>query len=602
MRRACGKQIGVVALSQFSSGAHAEVYAALRRLEKQGADAFVFDLRGNGGGLVDEAQLIASAFLPDGRIVTTRGRNVPEKTLDATGNPVIDKDADVAVLVDRGTASASEIVAGALQDRDRATIVGTRTFGKGVFQEVIELSNGGALDITAGQYFTPKGRNLGGQGVSAGTGLQAGRPRRKDDPEDAPRTRRCARRCGPPAAARPSRPGEPPGAPRRAVAGARRPGVPAATAAVPRRARPGRRARSERAVRDPARGARAVPRRRARSSSAAAASPSAARRARRGPGAWRSCGPAAAAASTSLRVLGEPHVARDVIEALMLERGLRRGVPARASTARRARRVEHPRGGRGAARPARPADVHDRPGDRADFDDAISAEDLGGGRTRVWVHIADVSALRAPRRRRRPRGLPARDERLRARARSSRCCRRRCRTRRARSSRAPTGSPSRPSSRSTARETVKATFHRSLIRSDARLDYDRSTASSPGEEQRAGAVGRAAGRGARGGRGALDEARRAAGHALAIESVEPEFAFDRGGHVTDATTTRADRVPPADRAPDDRRQRGGRAAAGRPRRARRSTASTSAPTRWRSTGCWSSSPRSTCRRRPRPSG
>ena len=76
------------------------------------------------------------------------------------------------MLVDRGTASASEIVAGALQDRDRATVVGTRTFGKGVFQQVIELSNGGALDITAGQYFTPKGRNLGGQGVSTGTGIK----------------------------------------------------------------------------------------------------------------------------------------------------------------------------------------------------------------------------------------------------------------------------------------------------------------------------------------------------------------------------------------------------------------------------------------------
>lgn len=181
LREACGKKIGVVALSQFSSGAHGEVYAALRRLDKQGAEAFVFDLRGNGGGLVNEAQLIASAFLPDGKIVTTRGRNVPEKTLDATGDPVIGKDAEVAVLVDRGTASASEIVAGALQDRDRATLVGTRTFGKGVFQEVIELSNGGALDITAGQYFTPKGRNLGGQGVAAGAGLKPD-VRAKDDP------------------------------------------------------------------------------------------------------------------------------------------------------------------------------------------------------------------------------------------------------------------------------------------------------------------------------------------------------------------------------------------------------------------------------------
>jgi carboxyl-terminal processing protease len=168
----CGEKVGVVALSQFSSGAHAEVYAAIKRLEKRGAQAWVFDLRGNGGGLVDEAQLVASAFLPDGPVVTTRGRNVPERTLNATGRPVVPEDDPVIVLVNRGSASASEIVAGALQDRGRAKLLGEQTFGKGVFQQVIELSNGGALDITSGQYFTPKGRNLGGRGVKRGTGLK----------------------------------------------------------------------------------------------------------------------------------------------------------------------------------------------------------------------------------------------------------------------------------------------------------------------------------------------------------------------------------------------------------------------------------------------
>ena len=167
----CDRKIGVVALSQFSSGAHAEVYAAIRRLERRGATAWVFDLRGNGGGLVDEAQLVASAFLADGPVVTTRGRNVPERTLNATGQPVVPKDDPVLVLVNGGSASASEIVAGALQDRGRAKLLGERTFGKGVFQQVIELSNGGALDITSGQYFTPRGRNLGGRGVKRGAGL-----------------------------------------------------------------------------------------------------------------------------------------------------------------------------------------------------------------------------------------------------------------------------------------------------------------------------------------------------------------------------------------------------------------------------------------------
>ena len=176
-----GCKVGVVRLSQFSSGAHAEVYAALRKLQKRGAKAYVLDLRHDGGGLVSEAQLIASAFLSDGPIVTTRGRAVKEQTLRATGDAIVPK-APLAVLVDRGTASASEIVTGALQDRGRAKVVGTETFGKGVFQEVLELSNGGALDITAGQYFTPKGRNLGGKGVQTGKGIEPD-VKAKDDPK-----------------------------------------------------------------------------------------------------------------------------------------------------------------------------------------------------------------------------------------------------------------------------------------------------------------------------------------------------------------------------------------------------------------------------------
>jgi carboxyl-terminal processing protease len=183
LRNADGCKIGVVRLSQFSSGAHGEVAAALKRLKERGADAFVLDLRGNGGGLVTEAQLIASQFLTDGPIVTTRGRAVKDQTLRATGDPIVPK-APLDVLVDRGTASASEIVTGALQDRGRAKVVGQRTFGKGVFQEVLELSNGGALDITAGQYFTPKGRNLGGKGVKTGKGIAPDIPA-KDDPATA---------------------------------------------------------------------------------------------------------------------------------------------------------------------------------------------------------------------------------------------------------------------------------------------------------------------------------------------------------------------------------------------------------------------------------
>ena len=168
--RAAGQKVAYVRLSTFSDGAHGEVRAAIDKLRAAGARAIVLDLRHNGGGLVEEARLVASIFLPDGPIVTTRGRTQPTVTLTADGG-AIPASIPVAVLVDRETASASEIVAGALQDRHRATIVGTRTFGKGVFQEVRPLSNGGALDITVGQYYLPSGRNLGGGGIKEGAGI-----------------------------------------------------------------------------------------------------------------------------------------------------------------------------------------------------------------------------------------------------------------------------------------------------------------------------------------------------------------------------------------------------------------------------------------------
>jgi len=165
-----GLKLGVTRLAAFDPGAHGELRPAIDRLLSQGARGLVLDLRGNPGGLVDEARLVASIFLPAGPIVTTRGRTQPSITLTATGG-AISPSIPVVVLVDRNTASAAEIVAAALQDRHRATIVGTHTFGKGVFQEVKPLSNGGALDITVGEYFTPNGRNLGGGGIKLGAGI-----------------------------------------------------------------------------------------------------------------------------------------------------------------------------------------------------------------------------------------------------------------------------------------------------------------------------------------------------------------------------------------------------------------------------------------------
>jgi len=163
LERVDGEPIGVVSLATFSSGAHAQLYEDMRELLERGAEGFVLDLRDNGGGLVSEAQLVASAFIAEGPIVTTRGRSVPTQTLAATGDPIA-ADLPVVVLVNGNSASASEIVTGALQDRRDATVVGEETFGKGVFQRVIELPNGGALDLTAGVYLTPDGRRIGGEG------------------------------------------------------------------------------------------------------------------------------------------------------------------------------------------------------------------------------------------------------------------------------------------------------------------------------------------------------------------------------------------------------------------------------------------------------
>lgn len=170
MRTVHGVKLGWVYLATFSEGSATEVRSAVDKLLKQGARGLVFDLRADGGGLVSEARLIASIFIPSGVIVTTRGRSQPTTVLTAAGG-AIPSSVPMVVLVDRDTASASEIVTAALQDHGRATVVGTHTYGKGVFQELEPLSGGGAIKITVGEYFTPNGRNLGGGGVKEGAGI-----------------------------------------------------------------------------------------------------------------------------------------------------------------------------------------------------------------------------------------------------------------------------------------------------------------------------------------------------------------------------------------------------------------------------------------------
>jgi carboxyl-terminal processing protease len=170
-----GARIGVVSLATFSEGAHGLLRREVDDLLEQGAEGIVLDLRGNGGGLLNEGVLVASIFVEDGLIVSTDGRSRPEREFEAEGDAIAG-DVPVVVLVDRGTASAAEIVTGAIKERGRGEVVGTRTFGKGVFQEIQPLSNGGLLDLTVGEYFLPNGENIGDRGVRPD--VRAG-----DDPE-----------------------------------------------------------------------------------------------------------------------------------------------------------------------------------------------------------------------------------------------------------------------------------------------------------------------------------------------------------------------------------------------------------------------------------
>ena len=158
-----GKKVGYVRLAGFFPGAHAELRKEVERLYQQGAQGLVLDLRGNGGGLLTEAVLVSSIFVPNGVIVSTHGRTQDTRTFDATGDSLPKH--PMVVLINGDTASASEIVTAALEQSGTAKVVGTTSFGKGTFQEVIPLNNGGALDLTVGQYLTRNGTSINDVGI-----------------------------------------------------------------------------------------------------------------------------------------------------------------------------------------------------------------------------------------------------------------------------------------------------------------------------------------------------------------------------------------------------------------------------------------------------
>jgi carboxyl-terminal processing protease len=166
-----GGNIGYIRISSFNEQTTDELKKAINDISKQipsqNLAGYVLDLRNNPGGLLDQAVSVSSAFMTRGEVVSTRGRR-PEETqrFAARGGDLI-KGKAVVVLINGGSASASEIVAGALHDHKRATLIGTRSFGKGSVQTIIPLGPGnGALALTTARYFTPSGRSIQAQGIS----------------------------------------------------------------------------------------------------------------------------------------------------------------------------------------------------------------------------------------------------------------------------------------------------------------------------------------------------------------------------------------------------------------------------------------------------
>jgi len=153
------KTTGYIVLSQFNSKASSETKDALLKLKTEGATKIILDLRGNPGGLLHEAVNICNLFVPqDEIIVTTKSKNEKHNNTYKTQKQPVDLDIPLAVLVDGKSASASEIVAGALQDLDRAVVIGTRSFGKGLVQRPLDLSYGTQVKVTISRYYTPSGR------------------------------------------------------------------------------------------------------------------------------------------------------------------------------------------------------------------------------------------------------------------------------------------------------------------------------------------------------------------------------------------------------------------------------------------------------------
>jgi carboxyl-terminal processing protease len=167
-----GLKVGYIRLKQFNANATKDMRAALKEIESKGVDGYVLDLRSNPGGLLMASIEIARQWLNEGTIVSTKTRDGITDVKKANGRALTTK--PLVILVNEGSASASEILSGALQDNNRAVLVGQKTFGKGLVQSVRGLSDGSGMTVTIAKYLTPRGRDIHKHGIAPDVAVKMG--------------------------------------------------------------------------------------------------------------------------------------------------------------------------------------------------------------------------------------------------------------------------------------------------------------------------------------------------------------------------------------------------------------------------------------------
>ena len=178
------EDIGYISLAQFIEDVGTDVEKAVANLKEQGARGIILDLRNNPGGLLNEAVNVASVFLDEGVVVSVRQKDETERVLEVNENISSDTQIPLIVLTNQGSASASEIVAGAVQDYDRGKLIGTTTFGKGVVQSVVPLKDGSAVSLTTARYYTPDGNYIHEKGIEPGTKVELDLEAAQEDGSD----------------------------------------------------------------------------------------------------------------------------------------------------------------------------------------------------------------------------------------------------------------------------------------------------------------------------------------------------------------------------------------------------------------------------------